>query len=79
MLPVAVTSLLLGHALHAMIPESDKIDDPNNPGELAGLQKMYNAAAIQVSPRAMEHLFPLKSATDQWMTKRTHQRHCGAL
>lgn len=47
--PVAVTSLLLGHALHTMFPEADNIDDPNNPGDLAGVQSDYNAAAIQVT------------------------------
>lgn len=45
--PVAVTSLLLGHALHSMFPESKGINDPNNPGDLAGVQTVYNAAAIQ--------------------------------
>lgn len=48
--PVAVTSLLLGHALHSMFPEADNIDDPNNPGDLADVQTSYNAAAIQVPP-----------------------------
>lgn len=48
--PVAVTSLLLGHALHTMFPEADNIDDPNNPGDLADVQSDYNAAAIQACP-----------------------------
>lgn len=46
--PVAVTSLLLGHALHSLFPASEDIDDPNNPGDLGAVQKQYNAAAIQV-------------------------------
>lgn len=46
--PVAVTSLLMGSALHEIYPASKNIDDPNDPGELGDVQKEYNAAAIQV-------------------------------
>jgi MFS superfamily sulfate permease-like transporter len=40
--PVAVTSLLIGNGIRAMVPGSENIDNPNNPGELAGLQDIYN-------------------------------------
>lgn len=53
--PVAVTSLLLGHALHSMFPEADQITDPNNPGPLVEVQNSYNAAAIQVQPNPHTH------------------------
>ena len=50
--PVAVTSLLLGQALRDMIPASEAIQDPNNPGAsgagLDDVQNTYNDAAIQV-------------------------------
>lgn len=45
--PVAVTSVLLGHALPKMVPGIEKIDDPNDPGEFADIQASYNAVAIQ--------------------------------
>eukprot|EP00892_Ulva_mutabilis_P007475 jgi/Ulvmu1/509/UM001_0517.1 len=47
--PVAVISLLLGHSLHSIFPESENIDDPNNPGDLGGVQANYNEAATQVA------------------------------
>jgi sulfate transporter 4 len=46
--PVAVTSLLLGHALHNIVPEAKAIEEPNDPGDLAGVQARYNTAAFQV-------------------------------
>jgi sulfate transporter 4 len=47
--PVAVTSLLLGHALHKIIPASQDIDEPNNPkpGQVA-IQDLVNKTAMQV-------------------------------
>jgi sulfate transporter 4 len=48
--PVAVTSLLLGNALHTMIPESKAIEDPNNPEgpEQRIIQDHVNRTAMQV-------------------------------
>jgi sulfate transporter 4 len=40
--PVAVTSLLIGNGIRAMVPGSENIDNPNNPGDLAPLQEIYN-------------------------------------
>jgi MFS superfamily sulfate permease-like transporter len=40
--PVAVTSLLIGNGIRAMVPGSENIDNPNNPGDLSGLQDIYN-------------------------------------
>lgn len=46
--PVAVISLLLGHSIRAILPESENIEDPNNPGDLADVQTSYNEIATQV-------------------------------
>ncbi|WIA41485.1 hypothetical protein OEZ86_008861 [Tetradesmus obliquus] len=47
--PVAVTSLLIGNGIRAMVPGSENIDNPNNPGEFAGVQDIYNHKVIQVA------------------------------
>jgi hypothetical protein len=46
--PTAVSSLLTGSVLRRVYPMAKLISDPNNPGELEDVQKLYNKAAIQV-------------------------------
>jgi sulfate transporter 4 len=47
--PVAVTSLLLGTAIHRMYPESKDIEDAADPPpELADVQAQINTTVIQV-------------------------------
>ena len=50
--PVAVTSLLLGSAIHEMVPAANDIEDASDvPANLEAVQAEYNTVALQVCTR----------------------------